>query len=594
MIGNRKFRLRTTLVVPFVLQIAAAVGLVGYLSFRNGEKTVDDLVNQLNGEVSARIEQHVVNYLNHSQNTLWLTYQGVQSGNLDPKNQEGLQRYFWRVVHQGDFEQYLSYGNEQGEFVGVEHQEDGTVQLKIRTLDSAPIREIYGLDQKGDRQKLLKTADYDPRTRPWYKAAKRSSQPTWSEIYPFSSSKNTVLGISPVYPMQDTDGNLLGVLCINVRLTQITEFISHLAVSPHGQSFIIERSGNVVASSTIPQPFKVLGEGREIERMQADRSDEPMIQTTAQQLLKQFGSFNAIRESQRLKFESNGAWYYAQVQPIQDGRGIDWLTVVVVPESDFMAQIQANTKNTVMLCLGALGLAIGVGILTSRWVTRPLLNISHKADNLAQGDLNQQVPTSPIAEVNTLASSFNMMAEHLQQSFDNLRIAEENYRSIFENALEGIFQSSPDGRFINVNPALANIYGYDSPQEMIDSITDIGEQLYVDPEQRITFRDRLQKEGSIKEFEYRSYCKDSNIIWTQIDAHMVRDSSGTLLYYEGMVQDISDRKRRENELRRQLAELKIEIDQKKRQKEVARLTESSYFQEVQEEISKVDLDEFWS
>ena len=175
-----------------------------------------------------------------------------------------------------------------------------------------------------------------------------------------------------------------------------------------------------------------------------------------------------------------------------------------------------------------------------------------------------------------------------------LRIAEENYRSIFENALEGIFQSSSEGRFISVNPALARIYGYDSPQEMIESITSISEQLYVDPEKRTEFKALLKQQDTVKDFEYRCYCKDGSIIWTEIDARVVKDSSGQVLYYEGIVQDITERKRREDELRRQLEELKIEIDQKKRKEEVATLTESSYFQEVQQEVAKVDLDEFWS
>lgn len=181
-----------------------------------------------------------------------------------------------------------------------------------------------------------------------------------------------------------------------------------------------------------------------------------------------------------------------------------------------------------------------------------------------------------------------------KQAEEALRIAEENYRSIFENALEGIFQSSPEGRFINVNPALAKIYGYDSPTQMIESITNMSEQLYVNPEKRIEFRELLETQGTAKNFEYRSYYQDGSIIWTQIDARAVKDSQGNVLYYEGIVQDISKRKRREDDLRKQLEELKIEIDHTKREKEVAMLTESSFFQEVQQEMAEVNLDEFWS
>jgi len=337
-----KFRLRTTIVIPFVLQIVAAVSIVGYLSFRNGQRAVNVLADQLNGEISARIEQHVIGYLNKSQSTLWLTNANILSGNFNLRDFEGLRRYFWQVVHKGKFEGYLSYGNEQGEFVGVEYQDDDTVQLKIVTSETVPQRETYVLDNTGERQKLLKTAKYDPRTRPWYKAAKQSGKATWSEIYPFFSSKNTILGISPVSPVFDSQGNLLGVLSINVRLTQITDFINHLKISSHGQSFIIERSGNLVASSTIAQPFRVIGEGddRTVERIAAAQSTNPIVKATAHHLLEKFGSFQSINGSQHLKFQaSDGDWYYAQVLPIRDGQGIDWLTVVVVPENDFMTEI---------------------------------------------------------------------------------------------------------------------------------------------------------------------------------------------------------------------------------------------------------------
>ena len=129
---------------------------------------------------------------------------------------------------------------------------------------------------------------------------------------------------------------------------------------------------------------------------------------------------------------------------------------------------------------------------------------------------------------------------------------------------------------------------------MIKNITDIGKQLYVDQEKRTEFRKLLAKENTVSNFEYQCYCKDGSIIWTQIDARAVRDSDGKLLYYEGIVQDISDRKDKEKKLRKQLAELRIEIDENKRQKDVATLTESSYFQEVKEEMAEVNLDEFWS
>ncbi len=122
-----------------------------------------------------------------------------------------------------------------------------------------------------------------------------------------------------------------------------------------------------------------------------------------------------------------------------------------------------------------------------------------------------------------------------------LRQAEEKYRHIFENAIEGIFQSTPEGRYLSVNPAMANLYGYESPEEMISSVGDeIERRVHVDPQRRAHFKRILQEQGVIRDFEAANYRKDGSQIWTRTNARAVRDSQGVLLYYEGFVEDITE------------------------------------------------------
>ena len=125
--------------------------------------------------------------------------------------------------------------------------------------------------------------------------------------------------------------------------------------------------------------------------------------------------------------------------------------------------------------------------------------------------------------------------------------AEQEYRSIFENALEGIFKSTPDGRYISVNPALAQIYGYDSPEELMATITNIAEQLYVEPQNRTEFLTLIQCYGEISDFQSRVYRKDGSIIWISESARTVHDADGKLCYYQGFVEDITARKKAEAE-----------------------------------------------
>ena len=123
-----------------------------------------------------------------------------------------------------------------------------------------------------------------------------------------------------------------------------------------------------------------------------------------------------------------------------------------------------------------------------------------------------------------------------------LKQAEEKYRGIFENAIEGIFQSSPDGRFISANPAMARMFGYDSADELISDRKDIESQHYVDPRRRKIFEKLINEKGVVQGFELQAYRKDRSIIWTSEYVRAVRDEHGTLLYYEGIVEDVTQRK----------------------------------------------------
>ncbi|WP_442936171.1 PAS domain-containing sensor histidine kinase [Nostoc sp.] len=138
--------------------------------------------------------------------------------------------------------------------------------------------------------------------------------------------------------------------------------------------------------------------------------------------------------------------------------------------------------------------------------------------------------------------------QELEFAYQKLKVAETKYRTIFENAVEGIFQSSPDGRYITANPALASIYGYSLAEEVTAHSTDI-QQLYVDPNRRAEFVRLMEKYGSISEFESQIYRRDGSIVWISEKAYAVRDEQGKLLYYEGLIEDITQRKQTEEELR---------------------------------------------
>jgi PAS domain S-box-containing protein len=129
------------------------------------------------------------------------------------------------------------------------------------------------------------------------------------------------------------------------------------------------------------------------------------------------------------------------------------------------------------------------------------------------------------------------------------RRAEEKYRQIFENSVEGIFQTTIDGRFVIANPAMARMFGYDSPEELLANVSNIGEQLYVDAGRRAEFDELIRRHGFVSGFETQMYRTDGSVMWASTSARVVRDDEGKVVGYEGTIEDITGRKQAEQALR---------------------------------------------
>ncbi|HEY9810953.1 MAG TPA: adenylate/guanylate cyclase domain-containing protein [Halomicronema sp.] len=163
-----------------------------------------------------------------------------------------------------------------------------------------------------------------------------------------------------------------------------------------------------------------------------------------------------------------------------------------------------------------------------------------------------------ILKLRNAATIVNLAKENIQTALEATQEAEKKYRSIFENSTDGIFQTTPEGKYLNANPTLSTIYGYDSPAELIESITNISTQLYVDLNRRAEFINQMTNKGSIAQFESQVYRKDGKIIWISENARSVKDTNGKLLYYEGTVEDITRRKRMETALTESENRLRIQ------------------------------------
>ena len=430
-----KLPLRSILIIPFVLQIFAAVGLVGWLSFRNGQKAVNEVAARLRSEISARVEQKVLAFLDVPHQINQINVDAIRQGYLNVvppiDTNVSLRRYFWYQTQHFDSLTVVGYSNREREFVAataafvLNGQE--FVGLSVVSGSSTNYTmKAYTTDAEGNpQQQVYENPNYNPVSTFWYRAAVEAKQPTWTPIFEWHVKEGIgLVAVVPVY--EETSGKIKGVMSVSVTLSTISDFLEELKVGESGQIFILEPSGDFVATSTGEQPFiltesdKVSEVGAKFRKLSATNSQNSLTRASTEYLIDKFGDLDRITTSQQLDFVLSGDRQFLQVTPITDHRGIEWLIVVAVPEKDFMAQIDANRRQTILLCLLATAVATGLGILTSRWICAPILRLQIASSAIASGQLDQTIDVKGIHELKALGTSFNQMAERLQESFTAL------------------------------------------------------------------------------------------------------------------------------------------------------------------------------
>ncbi|MGF1481535.1 MAG: ATP-binding protein [Cyanophyceae cyanobacterium] len=404
--------------VPFVVQIFAAVGITGYLSFRNGQKAVRNLATQLEQEVSERVSLHLDNYLSAAVKLTQVNVDAIELGFLALHDYKAAGHFFWKQLRTFEKVGYLSYTLPTGEFVGAGRWlEDGTLVIDETSTETNWKTYSFATDSEGNRTEIISNVPYDPFAESWYQQTVEAGKPIWTDVYAWDAFPD-IFSIPFNYPLYDENQNLTIILGIDLLLTGITDFLHQIKLSPSSNVFVLERDGALIASSSSELPYKTVN--GEAKRLNITESGNSAVQATAQRIQEQFGGFEQIGTEQQLEFIHDSERYFVRVTPWQDKFGLDWLVVVTVPESDFMAQINANTRNTILLCLAALLLAVLCGLVTSRWITRPIHRLSGVAQAIADGDLSQRVEIQQIAELGVLSQAFNRMVQQLQSSFTAL------------------------------------------------------------------------------------------------------------------------------------------------------------------------------
>jgi len=556
--------LRWVLTVPFVLPTIGAVTLVGYLSYRSGYNAVEDLGHQLVEETNERVAQELKAYLQTPLLINRLNIDAVHQGQLDLQNIPELETALFNRLQQFELVSAVLFANPEGTFRLV----DRLPELYLVLADSPTPDEIlvYRLGDDGRQQQLVATlTGLDVRRdRPWYQRAVTTGRLGWNPIAQYGSLELLTLDASqPVYDRKTKQ--LLGVFAVHVRLDYLSEFLYSLDISRFGRILVTDQNGTLIATSTRERPYQfVSGRGyrQRFKQLKMDESQDDLTRSLGEYLRDRPNALKSLEQPQYLEFRYNKELHYVEIAPFRDQYGLDWRIVTVIPQSHFLGAIQEDVQTKVLLSLMSLGGAIALGLIAADKLIARFAELNRVSRDLAAGNLTQRLPTDqPIAELNSLAQTFNQMADQLRQSFDSLETAlatsEEKFSIIFHANPDPItLVAMPEGRCVEANESFLNLLEYSRDELIGQRFVDLG--VWCNIEDRTRLRTALQDTGHIHNLEVQLNTRTGQVKTVLLSADLIKIDGE--IYSLGIVRDISDRKQAEAALQesenrfRQLAE----------------------------------------
>jgi len=231
--------LQIILIVPYILLVIIASGLVGYLSFRNGQQAINDVAHELRKEINTRITEHVRSFLSTPHRINQVNATAIRNGTIPADDPKALENRFLEQIRLFDNVTSIYFGNTEGGLAdaGREGLGGSTYVIETDGFAKGPFRK-YAADSRGKRTGLMATVpDFDSRTRPWYTGAVQKNGSYWSNVYILFTGQD--IAISASYPVYDTRQKLIGVVAADIFLSHLSSFLKNLDIGKNGRSFIM-------------------------------------------------------------------------------------------------------------------------------------------------------------------------------------------------------------------------------------------------------------------------------------------------------------------------------------------------------------------
>ncbi len=415
-VGNphsRFLSIRWTLPVLLIVPLVCGVGLTGFLAFRNGQRAVSDLAQQLQHSTKGNVESQLTSYLHRPQQLNQINGEALQSGLIDAQNLDALGTYLWQQMQTFDVP-YLSWTAANGNFVGAGIYRDAALIELLANQTNPGILYSYNTNAQGERTTLYQqdggngSVVYNPRAEVSYQAAEQSGQAIWSRDEWDDAPE--ILVISTSQPVYTDTGTLMGVLNVDLKLGAISDYLNQLQLPSSARIFIVDSDGLLVANSGDAQPYMIMN-SRAVP-ISPENSSDPLIQATAR-FLKEKTDIGLLSSNQVHHFTAEGERQYVSAFPWQDRAGLNWWVVTVVPRSELMHHVDKTVQHTLLVGGSITAGAALLGVLLSLWIVRPIRRLNEAASEMKQ-ERYQHGGLSDIAErpdeLGLLAELFEDMA----------------------------------------------------------------------------------------------------------------------------------------------------------------------------------------
>ena len=410
-----KLSLRQVLTTPYVVLVVLLTLTLGTLSYLAGSQAVDAVSRSHLREVVGRIGQAVDRHVVGSGAVLEAAFpDGIAAPESLSTDLDELRTRFWIAtsLHR-DPNNYVYYGDRSGQFLGVYRHSEDDAELRFKEEADQPraifrYRGIGGYLDFAQREKRL----FDPRERPWYQAGENSTAHTWTAVY--IDFRTAELVATRARRVLDAQGAFAGVVATDVSLKNLNDFVGRLDISQNGLAFIIEPDGNLVASSATPN-VKVLADGSH-GRLSAAESGNALIERSYRAIYEAIAAMGGVLSEPvaRTLETPSGEQVYVAFDRIKDDAGLEWITAVAVPRSDFMRGVSDNLIAVGVAGLIAAGLALVIGMRVLGWVASDLRRLAEAARRLGEGHPAGQIGIERHDEIGELARSFERMEYRLR------------------------------------------------------------------------------------------------------------------------------------------------------------------------------------